>query len=123
MTPCGEYGSFCCGQDDDSLDCCKANNGSAIGSSEVLECGNITTISTTTTITATATATPPSNNSACTGTGTVTQGQTTCKTEKGAAIGLGATLGCALLLLVVLGMQLLHKMKELERVKPRRPMG
>jgi len=121
MTPCGEYGSFCCGQDDDSLDCCKANNGSAIGSSEVLDCGNITTISSTTTITATATATPPSNNSACTG--TVTQGQTTCKTEKGAAIGLGATLGCAVLLLIVLGMQLLHKTQELERVKPKRPMG
>ena len=113
LTPCGEYGTFCCGQNSGARACCDADNSTMqVGTGEVLLFDDTSSPTTTTnsaantTATVTATACPNNIN------GTV---QGDCKKEEAAAISLGALLGCALLVLAVLGSDWWHKKRQLGR--------
>lgn len=97
LTPCGEYGVFCCGQNSVARACCDANNNTVqVGTGEVI---SESPPSPTTTATSTnATSTTPVTS--CPNDGSA---QANCQTPKNAAIALGAVLGLAILALVVLG--------------------
>ncbi|KAF7503409.1 hypothetical protein GJ744_003892 [Endocarpon pusillum] len=121
LTPCGEYGTFCCGQNSGARACCDTGNGTVqVGTGEVIDSSisspspspsspssssspSPTTAATGTNATVTAAVTISSNN------GTV---QANCKAPEMAAYALGALLGCALLLLAVLGTIWCLKRKE-----------
>ncbi|KAF2122578.1 hypothetical protein BDV96DRAFT_626464 [Lophiotrema nucula] len=57
MTPCGAYGTFCCGQDGDARSCCESGNGTFQIAGGEPQCNATQTIFSTTTVSATPTAT------------------------------------------------------------------
>jgi len=109
MTPCGEYGVFCCGQNSVARACCNANNNTVqVGTGEVISDGppSPTTSATGTNATSTAAVTvcPPNAGSV----------EAKCQTPKNVAIALGAVLGVAILALAVLGFDWFGKKQRLK---------
>lgn len=101
MTPCGPYGSFCCGQDSAARACCNAgNNTLLVGGGEAI-CNETVTVYSTTTITSTATTTAISTTPAATCPNTEAL-EANLNTEGNARTALATVLGCALLGLAVL---------------------
>lgn len=90
LTPCGEYGSFCCGQNKDARACCDANSTEQVGTGEIvtssLPAAAPTSSGTNNTLTTTPTACPDNGSVQANG-----------NAWKPALIALTAVLGCAVL--------------------------
>jgi hypothetical protein len=94
LTPCGEYGYFCCGQNRVARACCDSNNGTEqVGTGEVLT--SSLGLAQTVTVSFSPTASPTSSGTKDTAT---LSPDAKCKqsTWKRATIALGVLLGCAL---------------------------
>lgn len=110
MTPCGPYGSFCCGQDSAARACCDAGNNTLIvGGGEAI-CNNTITIYSTTTANTT-----PSTTMATTCPNTEAL-EATLKTKGNAVIALAVVSGCAVLMLAVLGTDWWAKRRQLDQM-------
>lgn len=111
MTPCGPYGSFCCGQDSAARACCDAgNNTLLVGGGEAICNGTFTVDSTTT---SPATPTNTSTTTTCSNTYAL---ESTSKTERNTIIALAVALGFVVLMLGMLSWDWWTKKKLVEQI-------